>query len=69
VASHAAPIEQRTYLAACRSCHDDDLAAQQRLPADAWGRTVDKMVRWGARVPADERSALIEFLAGRWGIR
>ena len=43
---------------ACRVCHDDDLSEQQRLTAAGWGREVDKMVRWGAKVSADrERPA------------
>jgi DMSO/TMAO reductase YedYZ molybdopterin-dependent catalytic subunit len=58
-----------TYESACRVCHDDDLAAQQRLTAEGWGRTVDKMVRWGARVSPEQRQPLVEFLASRWGIR
>jgi hypothetical protein len=58
-----------TFDRACRACHDDDLAAQQRLTREGWGREVDKMVRWGARVTPDERSPLVEFLASRWGVR
>jgi DMSO/TMAO reductase YedYZ molybdopterin-dependent catalytic subunit len=54
---------------ACRVCHDDDLSAQQRLTRDGWGREVDKMIRWGARVSPDERGPLVEFLATRWGVR
>lgn len=52
---------------ACRTCHDDDLAAQQRLTAAGWGREVDKMVRWGAKVSAEEKPALVAFLTSRWG--
>ena len=55
------------YARACRVCHEDDLSAQQRLTADGWGRTVDKMVRWGARVSADERAPLVAYLTSRWG--
>ena len=59
----------RTFERACRVCHDDDLSAQQRLTREGWGREVDKMIRWGARVTPDERGPLVEFLASRWGIR
>ncbi len=52
---------------ACRMCHDDDLSAQQRLTAAGWGREVDKMVRWGAKVSADEKPALVAYLFSRWG--
>ena len=55
------------YQAACRVCHEDDLAEQQRLTIAAWGREVDKMVRWGARVTADEKGPLVAYLTSRWG--
>ena len=59
----------RTFETACRACHDDDLSAQQRLTRDGWGREVDKMIRWGARVSPEERGPLVEFLASRFGVR
>jgi len=52
---------------ACRVCHDDDLSEQQRLTAAGWGREVDKMVRWGARVTPEEKPALVAYLTSRWG--
>lgn len=52
---------------ACRSCHDDGFVEQQRLDAAGWGREVDKMVRWGARVSAAEKPALVAFLTSRYG--
>lgn len=52
---------------ACRMCHDDDLSEQQRLSAAGWGREVDKMVRWGAKVSAEEKPALVAYLTSRWG--
>jgi hypothetical protein len=58
-----------TFDRACRACHADDLVTQQRLTRDGWGREVDKMIRWGARVTPEERSPLVEFLASRWGVR
>jgi cytochrome c5 len=70
VAAHdaaAVAAGEAVYAAACRTCHEDDLSAQQRLSAAAWGRTVDKMVRWGAKVSADEKPALVAYLTSRWG--
>ena len=52
---------------ACRVCHDDDLSEQQRLTAAGWGREVDKMVRWGAKVAADGKGPLVAYLTSRWG--
>jgi cytochrome c5 len=58
---------ESVFKAACRTCHEDDLSAQQRLSAAAWGRTVDKMVRWGAKVSAAEKPVLVAYLTSRWG--
>jgi hypothetical protein len=69
-ASHdaaAVAAGEPVYTRTCRTCHGDDLSEQQRLSAAAWGRTVDKMVRWGAVVSADEKPALVAYLTSRWG--
>lgn len=58
---------EAVFTAACRMCHDDDLSAQQRLTAAGWGREVDKMVRWGAKVSADDKPALVAYLTSKWG--
>jgi mono/diheme cytochrome c family protein len=44
------------------SCHGLSLIAQQRLDRDAWSREIDKMMRWGAEVPAAEKDALVNYL-------
>jgi cytochrome c2 len=70
VSSGAVPADgEVVYRAACRACHEDDLASQQRLSAVAWARTVDKMVSWGARVAPEQKPALVAYLASRWGTR
>jgi hypothetical protein len=58
---------EAVYQAACRVCHGDDLVEQQRLSEAGWGRTVDKMVQWGARVESDRRASLLRYLASRFG--
>jgi len=68
-ASHDTTTTNATFERACRVCHDEDLSAQQRLTREGWGREVDKMIRWGARVTPEERGPLVEFLASRWGVR
>ena len=52
----------KTMLSSCTSCHGVSLIAQQRLALDGWTREVDKMVRWGARVPDDQKQALVTYL-------
>jgi mono/diheme cytochrome c family protein len=69
-ASHdaaAVTAGEATFKTACLTCHGDDLSAQQRLTAAGWGREIDKMVRWGATVSAEEKPALVAYLASRWG--
>ena len=44
------------------ACHGTSLIAQQRLDRDAWGREIDKMMRWGAEVPPAEKDAFINYL-------
>lgn len=48
---------------ACLACHGRDLIAQQRLTRTGWLRSIDKMVRWGAAIAADERETLAAYLA------
>jgi DMSO/TMAO reductase YedYZ molybdopterin-dependent catalytic subunit/mono/diheme cytochrome c family protein len=69
-ASHDSPATaegEAVYQSACRVCHGDDIVEQQRLSEAAWGRTIDKMVQWGARVESDRRASLLEYLASRFG--
>jgi DMSO/TMAO reductase YedYZ molybdopterin-dependent catalytic subunit/mono/diheme cytochrome c family protein len=58
---------ESVYQSACRVCHGDDLVEQQRLSEASWGRTVDKMVQWGARVESERRASLLRYLASRFG--
>lgn len=51
------------YSARCRSCHEPDLVAQQRLSRAGWVREVEKMIRWGAAVEEAEKEPLLDFLS------
>ena len=53
----------------CISCHEADLISQQRLSRAGWGRSVDKMIRWGALVEADERDPMLDYLAAHFAPR
>jgi cytochrome c5 len=65
----ATAASEPIYKRACLGCHEDDLIESQRLTRDGWVRTVDKMVRWGADVPAADKDALVNYLAARFGRR
>jgi hypothetical protein len=48
---------------ACLECHDAGIILQQRLSKDAWGKEVDKMVRWGTLLDPKDRDPLIDYLS------
>lgn len=51
---------------ACTECHDSRIIQQQRLSATAWGKEVDKMIKWGAVVDAGDREAFIQYLSANF---
>jgi hypothetical protein len=53
--------------AACYQCHAADLLAQQRLTEKQWTASVEKMIRWGANVPPEQKDVIIRYLARHYG--
>jgi hypothetical protein len=49
--------------AACTECHGSPIISQQRLTKAAWGKEVDKMIKWGAIVDSRDRDAFVEYLS------
>jgi len=47
----------------CLECHEARIILQQRLSKAAWTKEVDKMIKWGAVVDANDREALIDYLS------
>lgn len=54
---------------ACNVCHTEDLISQQRLTRPQWDREINKMTGWGAKVNADDRSQILDYLFGNYGPR
>jgi mono/diheme cytochrome c family protein len=52
---------------ACLQCHSASMAAQQRLNEKQWTASVEKMIRWGAAVPADKKDELVTYLLANFG--
>jgi cytochrome c553 len=50
----------------CVSCHESDVITQQRLSRAGWGRTLDKMVRWGATIETGEREPMLDYLSAHF---
>jgi cytochrome c5 len=51
----------------CMQCHSASMLLQQRLTAKQWTASLEKMMRWGAVVPADRKDALLAYLAEHFG--
>ena len=49
--------------ARCTICHSSDLITQQQLDLSMWTKVVDKMIKWGAPVSAEERKVLLDYLS------
>lgn len=58
----AGPMQAKA-TTACTECHEARIVLQQRLSKAAWAKEVDKMVKWGAVVDANDRDALIDYLS------
>ncbi|MGI8988113.1 MAG: hypothetical protein ACR2I2_00855 [Bryobacteraceae bacterium] len=53
--------EQRS----CLACHSARITHMQRLSRAAWGKELDKMVRWGASIR--DREDLLDYLVSECG--
>jgi hypothetical protein len=58
-----------SFKSSCLACHGDDVIRQQRLTRTQWDAEINKMTGWGAKVPDQDRSALLDYLAARFGPR
>jgi hypothetical protein len=54
---------QRQARTACTTCQDAHIIVQQRLSKLAWGKEVDKMIKWGAILDPSDRDALVEYFS------
>jgi hypothetical protein len=52
---------------ACTECHEARIVLQQRLTKAAWTKEVDKMIKWGALVDAQDRDGFIDYLSTNFG--
>jgi len=47
----------------CVICHEADIITSQKLSLTGWTNSINKMVRWGSQITADERAVLLPYLA------
>ena len=54
------------YKEACFGCHDEHMMQQQRLTRAQWDREINKMTGWGAPLKAEDREAVLNYLAAQF---
>jgi cytochrome c5 len=47
----------------CLICHEADIITSQKLSLTGWTNSINKMVRWGSQITAEERAVLQPYLA------
>jgi len=62
------PMQEKARVA-CLGCHTAAIIVQQQLDRRVWTREMDKMIRWGAPVAAEDREALIDYFAQHFSPR
>jgi ubiquinol-cytochrome c reductase cytochrome c subunit len=53
----------------CLICHDETMINRQRLTSAQWNAEIDKMLSWGAPLPAESRPMLHAYLARHYSDR
>jgi ubiquinol-cytochrome c reductase cytochrome c subunit len=46
----------------CVICHSVEVAVQQRFGPQGWSDTLDRMIRYGAPIPPEDKQALMVYL-------
>jgi sulfite oxidase len=60
------PMQSAAYKNSCLGCHGEELIRGQKLTRAQWEREVDKMTRWGAQVPPEHRTPLLDYLSTKF---
>lgn len=46
----------------CVICHSVEIAVQQRFGPQGWSETLDRMIKYGAPIPPEDRAQLMTYL-------
>ena len=46
----------------CVMCHSVEIAVQQRFGPEGWSDTLDRMIKYGAPIPAEDKQRLMTYL-------
>lgn len=67
--AYQAGLARRAMQDNCLICHSEEMIASQRLTIAQWKTEVEKMVGWGAPLPPDQQTMLIDYLANQFSDR
>ena len=59
---------RRTVSENCTICHAPDLIEAQRLTPKQWKAEVEKMIGWGAPLPAEQVATVIDYLGAEYPV-
>ncbi len=63
------PAPPASLQTACNVCHGDDVIRQQRMNRAQWDRELGKMTGWGAKINANDRDSILDYLFSNFGPR
>jgi len=46
----------------CLMCHSVEIAVQQRFGPEGWSDTLDRMIKYGAPIPPEDKQRLLAYL-------
>ena len=46
----------------CVICHSVEIAVQQRFGPQGWSETLDRMIKYGAPIPPEDKAQLMTYL-------
>jgi cytochrome c2 len=46
----------------CLMCHSVEIAVQQRFGPEGWSDTLDRMIKYGAPIPPEDKQRLMAYL-------
>jgi ubiquinol-cytochrome c reductase cytochrome c subunit len=68
-AAYQAKVAERQLEENCLICHEATMITRQRLTPMQWKAEVEKMILWGAPLPAEERQPLTDYLSRHYSDR
>jgi cytochrome c2 len=64
-AAQEVPIPQTSgyeLILRCVMCHSVEIAVQQRFGPQGWSDTLDRMIKYGAPIPPEDKRQLVAYL-------